>query len=200
MALAILLYLIALPITLAAEWWLLEKIDSPQISRYLIEHAAVPLLRIWLIWLFILSAYPTLFGWEFAPTLQAIYNAGFQLGDLINALFLIGLLIPLLPMVHRLPSIVVPLQALIACHWLLYWAIRTTGETASIWPDRGMIITFVLISMIGHFVADQLSKRASPRLNNIRTEIYDLILLIVQLPAILIYANDLGSKIKFVAG
>lgn len=200
MALAVLLYLLALPITLAAEWWLLEKMDSPAISRYLIEHVMVPLLRVWLIWLFVLSAYPSIFGWDLAPSLEAIYAAGFELSRLINLLFLLGLVLPLLPFANNLPSVLVPIQALIACHWLVYWAIVTTGNRVAVFPDMSMLVTFFLISLAGYGLAKVATRWTPDHLNHLRTEIFDLIILLTQLPAILIYARDLGGKIKFVAG
>lgn len=94
------------------------------------------LLRSALMLIFILTAYPTIFGIVDAPPLAALFNENAtRVNYLVNMLFVTTLLFPLIPIIGKWEELILPVQAIAASSVLFSWTAAEIGiSTVHYWP------------------------------------------------------------------
>lgn len=120
------------------------------------EYIALPLLRVLLLVGFLLWSYPALFGWVEAAPLEAVFDADeHRLRQLVNLLFVLSLLLPLLPLLGELDATVLPLQGLVATALLYRWATdaATPAATPALWPALPVLAALLLSAAAIHYLA-----------------------------------------------
>ncbi len=180
------------------EQHLLMRLSGERLPSWLAERIYLPLARVLSILLFIALAYPTLYGLHAAPTLPQLLDGGQQrLSLLLNLGFLLSLLLPVLPGFARLPSLVLPIQGLLAAALLFHWLATARGSDVTLWPG-GLTTGAILIWLI-------LAQRAAAGLAALLTDhghspereqvYYETALLFLQVPALLLYTVSLGEQL-----
>jgi hypothetical protein len=167
------------------------------------DNIGMPLLRAALILVFILLAYPIIFGMEDAPSIATLIDTSEgRINYLINILFLITLLFPLVPLLGKWEELILPAQAIAACALLFSWI--TPGlEPGSIhyWPGLGTLLLILVLAFITHWLAQILSHYLGEVMDeNFNVEQSGLLLsralvLFMQSPAILLFSVALGRQI-----
>lgn len=172
------------------------RLHSP-VLLWLYAHIAAPLLRILLLLLFIVLAYPYLFGLPAAPPLTDVLAGGSaRTMQLINWLFIISVLIPLLPVVGTWPGLVLPLQGLTAAGLVYSWL--PGAAMSDYWPGMPVLLLLPALALLGYTAALWLGNRLAgwiePRFNISHSEsiISNALLIALQLPIIVIYAHSLA--------
>ncbi len=163
----------------------------------------LPLLRSGLMLIFILMAYPTIFGIVDAPPLAALFDENAtRMNYLVNILFLTTLLFPLIPVIGKWEELILPVQAIAASSVLFSWTATEMGiSTVHYWP--GFLTTgFILLwAFITHWLARAGSQYLGEAIDSKYNVTYSGellsrgILLILQSPAILIFSVALGRQL-----
>lgn len=183
----------------------MERIRGWLISPVLIwqwEHIATPLLRILLLLLFIALGYPLIFGIQEAPGLWALLTSEHaNTRNLVNLLFLIAILFPLIPVIGNWQALVLPMQGILASAIVFSWLAREQGMiTISYWPGIPVFILIVVMAWLTHYLALRLAHLTGHRLDmalHLRDSgefIARSTILVLQSPAILIYSLALGHQ------
>lgn len=171
------------------------------LTVWLGEHVYLPLARATLLLLFIALAYPALYGLHEVPPLGAVLAGGeHRLSHLINLMFLLSLLLPLLPLIGTLPGVVLPLQGISAAGLLFHWLSTTQGVSAALlpgWTAAGLILVWIYAGhRLALAAAHRLGGWANARfeMQDLEKAAYEVLILACQTPAILIYTLALGRQ------
>lgn len=194
---AALVYGLAAVVEAALEMRLRPRLERAAL-HWAWDHVLGPLARAALLVLFILAAYPALYGLADAPPLGTLLGGAQRVGHLLNTVFLLSLLLPALPLISRLPALVLPLQACIACALLWVWMRQAQGlPAAGLWPGLPVAGLLLLYAGFSHWVAARAAAAAGDWLDR-RFDVLgceELLartgLLWLQLPAILLYSLSL---------
>ena len=204
---ALLLALVAYTlVSLLVEWLgrrLLARVEDVAGSHWLAEHLLIPAARALALVAFLLFAYPTLFGLDEAPRLTELLAAGRgRISSLVNLSFVLSLLLPLLPVIGRLPALVLPIQGMAAASLLFHWLVATRPpQWVGYWPDWPALATLLAMAFASHALARRLSASIATALmhnfDKADTEalVYRSIVMILQAPVILFYALSLGRQL-----
>ena len=167
------------------------------------EHIARPLLRALLMIIFIALAYPVIFGLSEAPALfDVLAKGGHRLNLLLNLMFLVTLVFPILPIIGNQDELILPAQAILACSLLFSWLAAETGvPDVHYWPGILPLLFILVIAFISHWLASFLSHHAGHYVDEkfSLAESSDLLsrafILFMQSPAILLYSAALGKQL-----
>ena len=179
-----------------------ENIEESALLEWLYNHVGLPFVRVVLILIFILSAYPALYGVEILPSLtNVLFEHSERIHSLINWLFLTSLIVPFIPMVGVIPALVIPIQSILATAMLFSWATRDSQEI-SLLPDLWVLALFIILSIVTHkiakifaaFIGDRFEDRINKQ--DMTHLVYESSLLVFQAPAILVYGIYLGLQLK----
>ncbi len=201
--LAIMAYLL---VSLLVEWLggrLLNRVSDVASTHWLAEHLLIPAARALALVAFILFAYPTLFGLAEAPRLAELLAAGRgRVTSLVNLSFALSLLLPLMPLIGRLPALVLPIQGMAAASLLFHWLVATQPAAwIDYWPDWATLGILLAMAFTGHALARQLSGSLATagqkhyEKAGLEALIYRSILLALQAPVILFYGLSLGRQL-----
>lgn len=193
---------------LAALWpftvWLERRVREVTVTHWLLEQLGYPLLRALLIIVFILIAYPALFGLQSAPPWQALLAAEpGRWQSLLNWVFLASLLLPLLPVLGALQALILPLQGMLASALVFGWLAENRDlNEISLWPGTGTLLLILFAALLSHAAAKALARRLGPALDrrlNLADEgealAFETVILLFQLPVILLYGLALGRQL-----
>lgn len=183
---------------------LLYAVAEIEATHWLFEHVLIPAARAMTLVLFILVAYPALFGLETAPPLGELLAVDrMRLTTLLNVVFLLTLLLPLLPGISRLPELVLPLQGITAATLLFRWlASSLPAREILYWPGMNTVLGLLLLAVVTHWLAKGLSHQLAQRLDRaLDIEgsdrlIYRSVVMLMQMPVILLYTLSLGGQLS----
>jgi len=182
---------------------LLSAITDVAISHWLMERIIVPAARALALVGFILVAYPVLFGVETAPAISELLAAGqLRLTNLVNVVFLLSLLLPLIPLFSRWPAFVLPIQGIAAATMVFRWWAESQAPTdIQFWPDMSTLFSLLLLAFVTHEIAKQLSHQLEKRVDALIERegsgrlIYRTVVMIMQVPVVLLYTLSLGQQL-----
>ena len=180
-----------------------SAVHDVDISAWMVESVALPLARAAALTLFIISAYPLLFGISTAPTLDAIlfFREG-RLTALVNLTFILSLLLPLLPVIGKRRSIILPLQGFAIATLLFHWMASFMGVPHDYWPGTvNLLLIIVLASVaspLAHHITHTIGKHADKlaEREGFDNLAFEGLLLFFQAPAILVYTLSLGNQLN----
>lgn len=195
-----------LPVSAALLWAahrLADEAAEVAVPGWLAEHVALPLARVVAMLVLLLGAYPVIFGLEQAPGLRELLGAveGRPMA-LVNAAFLVAVLLPLIPVLGGLQALVLPLQGITAAALLFHWL---AGPSASLWPPAGVagaILAWALVThVLGTLALERLGRGADRLLGTRGLDLlaHDSLMLVAQVPAILVYSLSLGAQLRTAA-
>ncbi|GEM_PF-5540844 len=187
----------------------LHHLRSVASSHWVAMHIGAPFFHVLLLVAFIYMSYPVLYGVEQqsqVPTLTQLLNAhSGQTMKLVNILFIISLLLPLFPLIHRFSALILPLQAIAGSAVLYGWLAQYKGINYTILPDIKILALLigcsVLAELLARALASMLSISINPllahqyRQNDLEKLIHKSVLLIVQVPILLIYTLNIAGRV-----
>ncbi|MDT8384282.1 MAG: hypothetical protein RRB22_07695 [Gammaproteobacteria bacterium] len=185
-----------------AGYRLLLAISDVSASSWLMAHTIIPAARALSLVAFILIAYPVLFGVATSLPFSKLLAAGeMRFTHLVNVVFLLSLLLPMIPVFSRWPALVLPIQAIAAASMVFQWWAETQATTTvQFWPGWTTLTTLLVLAFITHEIASQISHRLEKMVDGMlqRTGserlIYRTLLMILQVPVILLYTLSLGRQ------
>lgn len=193
---------------LAALWpatvWLDRRTREVALTHWLLEHLGYPLLRALVIVVFVLLAYPALFGLEAAPARQALLAAEpGRWHTLLNWVFLASLLLPVVPVLGAIQALILPLQGMVAAALLFSWLAQALGAQAvSLWPGARELAVISLAALVSHGAARWVAGRLGAELDralNLADDgealVFESVVLMFQLPVLLLYGLGLGRQL-----
>lgn len=186
--------------------WVFDKVDRSLDEVFLSwawRHIAMPLLRAALMLLFILLAYPVLFGLSEAPPLDALLSKDpLRINYMLNLLFLVTLLFPLIPVLGERDELVLPAQGIAASMLLFSWlAAALNAGPVHYWPGSVTVALILLLAVITHWLAVSLSALAGERLDqamnveNAGELLARALVLFMQYPVIIVFCQGLGEQL-----
>jgi len=125
-----------------------------------------------------------------------------RLTNLVNVVFLLSLLLPLIPAFSRWPAFVLPIQGIAAATMVFNWWAESQPQTViHFWPETSTLVSLIVLAMVTHEISKHLSNRLEKRVDAmIQREgsgrlIYRTVLMIMQMPVILLYTLSLGQQL-----
>ena len=202
--LAVLVHLVAILVFEVLVAHLHQQVGEDHISEWLSEHLALPLARALALVVFMLIAYPTLFGVHEAPPLAQILFAGEgRIMAMVNLAVVLSLLLPLVPVFGLRTPLVLPFQGIAISALMFQWMAGASGlQEYSLWPGFtafGTILVIALLTpVLAHYLAHVIGERFDKMTgySGFETLVYDGLVLFVQLPSILIYSLALGAQLS----
>ena len=193
-------------VSVLVEWLgrrLLTRVEDVASTHWLAEQLLIPAARALALVAFILFAYPSLFGLTKAPALTELLAAGRgRISTLVNLSFALSLLLPLLPIIGRLPALVLPIQGMAAAGLLFHWLVAARPPSPiAYWPDWSMLASLLALAFSGHALARWLSGIIAEALREhyekagLEALIYRSTILVLQAPVILCYGLSLGRQL-----
>ncbi|MCU7939003.1 MAG: hypothetical protein KZQ64_15405 [gamma proteobacterium symbiont of Bathyaustriella thionipta] len=185
----------------------LGKIASVSSTHWIAKHIGAPFFHVLLLVAFIYMSYPVLYGLHshhnsgesILPSLTQLLNASDgQTMKLINTLFIVSVLLPLIPVINRFTSLILPLQAMTGSAVLYGWLANFTDINYSIFPGFKIVAIIILFSLIAEVAARALASLSAHSLkgpyhqSDTEKVIYKSILLIAQVPVLLIYTLNIA--------
>ena len=182
--------------------WIHDRLDNYAL-QFFWDKIGAPLLRTFLIIVFILLIYPVSFGLETAPAINSLLTTGkMRMDFLINMIFILTFLFPLIPVIGKWEEFIIPLQGILASMILFKWLCQSLNiENYSILPEASIFIPIIIISLITHWLANHLSEYIGHRLDNIFDRegfnilVFRCVLLIMQCPVIFLFSSSLGKQL-----
>lgn len=176
-------------------------------TAWTVEHVLLPWCRVLALLLFLLLAYPRLFGLEAAPPMpDLLWGRDGRVSTLINTAFVLSLLLPLTPLLGRLQGLVLPMQAIAMATLLFHWLILALNVPAvSYWPGGDAAAVIMLLAPLTQQLARHVSHWIGCHVNRryqregFETLLYEGLLLFFQIPTVLIYTLTLGRQLQATA-
>lgn len=188
----------------------LNKISHVSGSHWIAKNIGAPFFHVLLLIAFVYMSYPILFGMQshnidgerIMPSLTQLLNAkSGQTMKMVNTLFIISVILPLIPIFKRFLALILPIQAIAASAILYGWLNQVMGIDYSAFPGYEIIAMIVFFSLI----AGQLAKivgftlgenwNAKYHTHDMEKVIQKSCLLIFQVPILLIYTLNLSTPV-----
>jgi len=176
------------------------------LTAWVVEHVLLPWSRVLALLLFLLLAYPLLFGLHSAPPMPDLLLArDGRVSLLVNTAFVLSLLLPLTPLLGNLKGLVLPVQAIAMAALLFHWLTQALGFVhVSYWPGGLAAVTILALAPLtqslahhaGHWLGSHINR--AQNMEGFEGLAYEGLLLFFQVPAVLIYTLALGRQLRLV--
>ncbi len=185
----------------------LHKISHVTASHWIAKKIGTPFFHVILLVSFIYMTYPVLYGLDGKelPTLGMLFDIVEDPNrKMINNLFVISVILPLIPIINRFIALILPLQAIAGCAIVYSWMADYLGIKYSLFPDLEVLAIIVLFSLLAEYSAktlvaltghsmNQISYLENFKLQDIDAVVYKSTLLAFQIPILLIYTLNLPN-------
>ena len=197
-----LVYLISILVLLPLFAWIHKRLNHVSLI-WSWDHVGMPLLRAALMVVFIFIAYPVIFGIKNAPALAMLLAEDeMRIHYLINVIFVITLLFPVIPVLGRWNEFILPAQGIAASMFLFSWMTGSLGiKDVSYWPGIDTLACILVIAIFTHLLAVRVSRHLGYFLDrtcnvlNSGKILYMGVILFMQSPSILIFSLALGKQL-----
>lgn len=181
---------------------LMHAVSDVGATSWLMSHLIFPVARTLALVAFIITSYPVLFGFDSAQPIGEVLAAGeMRLTHLVNVIFFLSLLLPMIPVFSRWPALVLPIQGIAAATMVFrWWAATQASIEIQFWPAWPAIVTMFVMAFITHEIAKHLSHHLERYVDGALERegsgklIYRTVVMIMQVPVILMYTLSLGQQ------
>jgi len=178
--------------------WLEEKLHDVQVSDWLVEHFGIPLLHALAMILFVTILYPELFSLDPLPSISELVRDGDgRIQHVMNWVFVIALLIPMIPIIGPRIEIILPIQGLVVVVILSRWLTQYLElNQVSMFPDGATLSVLLMTGIAGSYLTVYITQhlgRWSDRQFNVDhsgTLLYPMLALVMQTPTLALYARS----------
>ena len=200
---ALFVYYISVILAIVLFLFVQDKLNHPVLD-YGWEKVGLPFIKTVLMLGFILLIFPINFGIESAPSISALLASDDKRSNfLLNMIFLLTFLFPLIPVIGKWEEFIVPLQGILASMITFTWLCHSLNiENYSLFPDGKTLLLIFIVSFITHKLAVYLSINLGDYFDRMfhREGFKDLIfkgvVLIMQSPVIFIFGHYLGKQLS----
>lgn len=174
------------------------------LTAWVVEHVLLPWGRVLVLLLFLMLAYPVIFGLHNAPPMpDLLWAHNGRVSTLVNTAFVLSLLLPLAPLLGNLQGLVLPVQAIAMATLLFHWLVLALGRNdVSYWPGWLTVLMIVVLAPLTRWAAQHSAHWLGDHLNRVNNRegfeklAYEGLLLFFQVPAVLIYTLALGAQLR----
>lgn len=167
------------------------------------DKIGMPLIRAFLIITFILLAYPVNFGLESAPSIGELLAVDdMRSSFLINMIFLLTFLFPLVPVLGKLDELVIPLQGLLCSMIVFNWLCQGLNiQDYNLLPGFNVFALIIFISLMTHWIAKYIAEHTGDYLDKLfhregfQTLTFQAVVLVMQSPVIFMFGLALGKQL-----
>ena len=167
------------------------------------DKVGMPLYRAFVIVIFVMISYPTIFGLLEAPHIFDLVIIGDgKITRVINILFILGFALPFIPVLGKHTNIVLLLQSLLCCMFVFSWLADHLGaHNIHYFPDMNIALIIAILAVASSYLANWLSLEFGEKLNKrfhlegCEQLIAPTIALFIQAPIILLYSSSLGRQL-----
>ncbi|GEM_PF-862580 len=172
-------------------------------TAWVVEHVLLPWGRVLVLLLFLMLAYPLLFGLHSAPPMpDLLWAHDGRVSTLINTAFILSLLLPLAPLLGNLKGLVLPVQAIAMATLLFHWlTLALNVAEVSYWPGWPALLAILILAPLTQWAAHHSAHWLGGHLNRANNRegfenlLYEGLLLFFQVPAVLVYTLALGRQL-----
>lgn len=176
------------------------------LEGWAIDGVFLALARTTAILMFVAIAYPAIFHLADGPSLNQLLNGGsMRVNHLLNITLLLTLLLPLIPAFSQRPDVILPLQFVFILALLFDWlGHHFELSTWSLWPELSTAFSMFAWVAAAPFLAGLFARLAANvtdqlwQPSDIEQFYYEFVLLVLQLPAVLLYTRDLSRQLPAV--
>ena len=200
---AFIVYSIAVMAAIPLFEWVHTRLDHHHL-QYFWDKIGNPMLRTLLLIAFILLVYPLNFGIEKAPAINSLLGTQeLRFNFLINIVFILTFLFPLLPVIGKWDELIIPLQGMIASMIIFSWLCQAMGlKNYSLLPGLDTFSWIFVISFITHWLAVYIAEPIGGWLNHsfdrtgFKQLVFQGVVMIMQSPVIIIFGLALGKQLN----
>lgn len=183
---------------------LLARVSDVTPTHWIFERTLVPFARAGALMIFMLIAYPLLFGIAQAPPIVDLLLAGpNRISTLINILFIIPLFFPVIPVAGQIPALLLPIQGIAGSTLIFTWMQAALDvDDIQYLPSLSVFVIIIIYAIVAHYLAVKLAEPISEKINTqINTAdaekiVYRILIVVAQLPTILFYTIGLGNQVS----
>jgi hypothetical protein len=181
-------------------FWLLHKAHEVDSSVWILEHIVCPIIRIVVLLMVVSLIYPVIEeGSSTAEFWQVLRQQG-QFNDLLNILFIAGLLMAFIPLLSH-PVVALPVQSVLTIAIVFDWQHSASGVAITLLPSATVFAKIFVYMLLAYFVTRKSSVLLSRLIDrhyavdgSIRL-VSDAIYLLLQIPVMLIYCGYLRAQL-----
>jgi hypothetical protein len=181
-------------------FWLLHKAHEVDSSVWILEHIVCPIIRIVVLLMVVSLIYPVIEeGSSTAEFWQVLRQQG-QFNDLLNILFIAGLLMAFIPLLSH-PVVALPVQSVLTIAIVFDWQHSAGGVAITLLPSATVFAKIFVYMLLAYFVTRKSSVLLSRLIDrhyavdgSIRL-VSDAIYLLLQIPVMLIYCGYLRAQL-----
>jgi hypothetical protein len=167
------------------------------------DHIAMPLIQAGMLMFFILLTYPVIFGLEYAPSISSLLSQDdLRINHLVNLLFIISLLFPVVPVIGKWNEMILPVQGIAGSMMIFSWMASSLGVTHySYWPGWDVVLYCMILGVVTHWfailIAHLIGHKIDTSYNVLGSgELFSRgLILLMQSPVILMFSAGLGKQL-----
>ena len=193
MLLGLCILLIGACLLMRLESWIHQQFRG--ISLGLAEHVYLPLARVMLVMTFLYAVYPSpMFSSAVLQSAPSPDPASPVWGGLLNILFLIGLMLPLLPETQRFGALILPLQSAVGVLLFVRHYEKELGIPFTMTAPQQTVLLFAATIICSHLMIRGLSRYFSARWRLDALSLYDTMVLCIQPPIALLISRSFSLQ------
>lgn len=170
---------------------------------WLLERIALPAGRALALVIFILAAYPVLYGVPDAPSLSTLLAGGHaRLAGAFNLALLVALALPMVPVVGSYLVPVLLLQGIVVSNLVGVWLAHALERPWTPALDLGSALAILLIALLATGLARAFARPLGTLLNRCSNSVgfeslvFDAAVMLLQVPAILLFTLSAGRCLR----
>jgi len=182
-------------------FWLLYQAREVATTVWTLEHVLCPIVRIIVLLIVISQVYPALTNTSTELDFWSIVGQQGLFRDLLNILFVAGLLLAFIPVLNH-PGFALPLQSMLTIALVFNWQHQAATDSLQLFPSIATLLKIAAYMLLAYFATGELSVPVSRwfdrRLHiegSIRL-VSDAIYLMLQIPVMLIYGGFLKQQLS----
>ena len=181
-------------------FWLLARTSEVASTVWVMEHIACPIFKIIVLLIMVSLIYPVIDESSSSLDFWSALSQQGHFSDLLNILFLAGLLIAFIPVVNH-PIFALPLQSILTIALVFKWQYEATINSLTLFPSLATLVKIVVYMIFIYFITREssifLSRWIDQKLTikgSIRL-VSDAIYLVLQIPIMLMYCSSLKNQL-----
>ncbi len=181
-------------------FYLLYQAREVDTTIWILEHVLCPIVRILVLLIVVSQVYPIIDINSSSLDLWHALGQQNQFRDLVNILFIAGLLLAFIPVVNH-PVFALPLQSIFTIALVFHWQYLGSIASMVLFPSTATILKIIAYMTLAYFVTRELSIPLSRWLDrrlvvsgSVRL-VADAIYMVLQIPVMLIYCSFLKQQI-----
>ncbi|MCP4391534.1 MAG: hypothetical protein GY802_24785 [Gammaproteobacteria bacterium] len=174
------------------------EVDS---TVWILEHIICPIIRIIVLLIVVSQVYPAIDTNSTSADFWHALGQQDQLRNLINILFIAGLLLAFIPLLNH-PLFALPLQSIFTIALVFHWQYMDDIATLALFPSSATILKIIAYMMLAYYVTREASIPVSRWFDrrlvvdgSIRL-VSDTIYMVLQIPVMLIYCSFLKQQLS----